>query len=734
MTIYPVIMCGGSGTRLWPASRPNRPKQFIPLVGGQSTFQSTVLRLAAIEGAHRPLVIGGVGHADWIRRNLAEIGREADLLLEPEPRDSAAAVAAATAWVAARDPDAILAIVAADHHIPDADAFARAIETAAGAARSGWIVTLGVKPDHPATAYGYIAPGEPIEDGVLTVARFVEKPKEERARDLVQAGYFWNSGNFIASASTLTDAFTAYAPAVGAAAARGVAQAKAYPTGWRLGEAFLEAPKISFDYAVMEKTDRAAVAPIAFAWSDLGAWDAIWAAADHDGAGNAVQGQAQLIEVSNSLVRLPSDSPLEVTILGLSNVVVVADETHLLVASMAASQAVKTAAEQVPATAEPRARLKAQAQRYDRWLRTAALPLWWAVGADQERGGYFDLLDMNGRPIEGLRRARVQSRQSFVYAQAIRIGAPGGWRAASQQGLAYMRAKYRRPNGLFRTAVDQDGAPIDEDAYLYDHAFYLMASATLAGIADDPGALRVECETLLARVQEAMAHPQGGFKEAGPFPFQANAHMHLLEAALAWIEAGGDDRWRALAQQIVDLALSKFIDADGGFLREFFDANWNPAPGADGRQVEPGHQFEWAWLMARWGKMADSASARAAARRLFECGVLGVDGVRSVAVDELDELDGVRSARARLWPQTEYLKAALIMAKTDPDASRLDDYLAHAVRAADGLWGYLDVPVAGLWRDKMLDDGGFIDEPAPASSLYHILGGIMALTDFAGLA
>jgi mannose-1-phosphate guanylyltransferase/mannose-6-phosphate isomerase len=732
MTIYPVIMCGGSGTRLWPASRPNRPKQFIPLIAGHSTFQNTVLRLAAIDGAHRPLVIGGVGHADWIRRNLAEIGREADILLEPEPRDSAAAVAAAAAWVAARDPDAVLAIVAADHHVPDADAFARAIETAAGAARAGWIVTLGVKPDHPATAYGYIAPGAPVQPGVLAVASFVEKPKEDRARDLVKAGCLWNSGNFITSARTLTNAFAAYAPAVGEAAARAVSEARPFPTGWRLGAAFLDAPKISFDYAVMEKTDRAAVAPIAFAWSDLGAWDSIWAAADHDGAGNAVQGSAQLIEVSNSLVRLPAGTPLDVTVLGLSNVVIVADETQLLVASLAASQAVKTAAERAPASmGEPKARLREHARRYDLWLRTAALPLWWTVGADHARGGYFDLLDMEGRPVAGLRRARVQTRQSFVYAQAIRIGAPGGWRAASEQGLAYMRAKYRRPDGLFRTSVDQEGAPLDESAYLYDHAFYLMASATLSTVADDPAALRAECEALLATIEQSMAHPQGGFREAGAYPFQANAHMHLLEASLAWIEAGGDARWPRLAEQIVDLALTRFIDADGGFLREFFDADWNPAPGADGRQVEPGHQFEWAWLMARWGRMAGSAEAATAARRLFECGTLGVDGVRSVAVDELDELDGVRSARARLWPQTEYLKAALMLARTDPDASRHDDYLAHAARAADGLWTYLDVPVKGLWRDKMLDDGAFIDEPVPASSLYHILGAILALADYA---
>jgi mannose-1-phosphate guanylyltransferase/mannose-6-phosphate isomerase len=735
MKIYPVIMCGGSGTRLWPLSVPERPKQFIPLVAERSSFQSTVQRLAAIKDAVTPLVIAGLAHADWIRLNLAAIGATADILLEPEPRDSAAAVAVAAAWVAARDPDGVIAIVAADHHVPDAEAFARAVETAALAAAEGWIVTLGVRPDAPATAYGYIAAAEPIAGPVLAVSRFVEKPDLERAKAYVDSGYLWNSGNFIARASTLLAAFDAFAPTVGDGARRGVETASATPVGAVLGAAFLDAPKISFDYAVMEKADRVAVLPVSFAWSDLGAWDAIWTASARDGLGNAVQGEGRLIEVTDSLVRLSGTSGPSITILGLSNIAVVGDDRNLLIAGLASSQGVKQAAQlAAPAPIPPEERLARHADVYERWLRTAALPLWSSLGGDPD-GGYYDLIDQDGRPVAAaMRRARVQARQSFVYAEALNMGLPGAWRSASEHGLAYMRGRFRRADGLFRTSVDSAGAPLDEDAYLYDQAFVLLALAAQAKNTAAPEPLRLEAEALLTAIEQAMAHPAGGFREAGRQPFQANAHMHLLEAALAWIEAGGGSRWQALAEQIVELALGRFIDPDRGFLREFFDAAWAPAPGDDGRQVEPGHQFEWAWLMVRWARVSGATETLITARTLFRAGLRGVDGLRGVAMDELNEIDHVRSARARLWPQTEYLKAALTLAAEEHPSDGGGEYLVHAARAAGALWRYLETPVTGLWRDKMLEDAGFVDEPAPASSLYHIIGAVAALRTYATAA
>jgi mannose/cellobiose epimerase-like protein (N-acyl-D-glucosamine 2-epimerase family) len=223
-------------------------------------------------------------------------------------------------------------------------------------------------------------------------------------------------------------------------------------------------------------------------------------------------------------------------------------------------------------------------------------------------------------------------------------------------------------------------------------------------------------------VEQAFAHPSGGFREAGVRPFQANPQMHLLEAALAWAEAGGGGRWDDLAARIAKLALERFIDEEGGFLREYFDAEWRPANGELGRIVEPGHQFEWAWLLHRWGKRAGDGRSIEAARRLVLAGERGVDRSRGVVVAELHDDLTIRKDVARLWPQAERLKAALVCGG-DPSVDGL--------AAAHGLSGYLATRVGGLWRDKQLATGLYVDEAIPASSLYHLVGALEALVDVA---
>jgi mannose/cellobiose epimerase-like protein (N-acyl-D-glucosamine 2-epimerase family) len=212
-------------------------------------------------------------------------------------------------------------------------------------------------------------------------------------------------------------------------------------------------------------------------------------------------------------------------------------------------------------------------------------------------------------------------------------------------------------------------------------------------------------------------NPAGGLVETGGHPFQSNCHMHLFEAALAWESLSDDPAWSALADVVAGLALAHFIDAEGGYLREFFDADWRPAAGPDGRIVEPGHQFEWAWLLDRWAERRGDARGRAAALKLYRIGAEhGIDAGRGVAVDALSDDLAVLGPGARLWPQTERLRSALRFG---------DD--AGAAAAAQSLIGYFDMPVQGLWRDKLRPDGGFVDEPAPASSLYHIVGALDAL-------
>ncbi len=252
MVIVPVIMCGGSGVRLWPASRPSRPKQFIPLIGDLSSFQQTVLRVSGIEGAATPIVVAGVGHETLLKEQLAGIGASAALLLEPQPRDSAPAMAAAAVSALLRDPEALLVVVASDHHIPDADAFRAAVLVAAQAAQTDQIVTLGIAPTSPATAYGYVLAGEG-GGAVKPVNAFAEKPSDEVAERYVADGYLWNSGNFIVRADRLLVELAAFAPGVREAAEAAV---KTASVDGRLGEPFPATSRLS----VMGTTRRRRIA------------------------------------------------------------------------------------------------------------------------------------------------------------------------------------------------------------------------------------------------------------------------------------------------------------------------------------------------------------------------------------------------------------------------------------------------------------------------------------------
>ncbi len=365
--------------------------------------------------------------------------------------------------------------------------------------------------------------------------------------------------------------------------------------------------------------------------------------------------------------------------------------------------------------------LQAAAQWYDRWVRQDAFPIWWSKGADRVRGGFIEGLSVEGEPRPGPRRARVQGRQAYVYATAGLMGWSGPWREAAWYGMDFFIDRFRRPDGLFRTLVGLDGAVLDDTPMLYDQAFALLGTATLCK-ADPKRADELrELGLGVLRGLDAMRNPAGGFVENIAYPYQANAHMHLLEGALAWSEIDPEP-WGAMAKEIVDLALSVFIDRDGRFLREFFDADWSVAGNDAGRLVEPGHQFEWAWLLERWGRAQARPDVVDAARDLYRAGLRGVDPARGVAVNELWDDFSLRDATARFWPQTERLKAELLFG----DATR-------QIAAAETLRRYLSTPAPGVWRDKMQPDGSFVEEAAPATSFYHVLCASTELFRVAGL-
>lgn len=341
MTIRPLIMCGGSGARLWPLSREAFPKQFAPLIGKNSTFQETVLRMADKAHFGRPLIVAAKRHRFMVERQLAEIGVEADILLEPMPRDSGPAIAAGAALIARDNPDQLVMVLAADHVVRDSPAFRQTVLAAASAAEQGYIVTFGIQPSLPATGYGYIERGEPIAGSTaLRVRRFVEKPDLATAQRYLLEGYLWNSGNFLFKASALLAEYGRFSPDSLAAIEEALDKA-----GSDLGapvidaDAFERVQKKSFDYQVMEKTDKAAVLPCSFGWSDIGTWDAMWDISNKDANANVAVGDVELIETTDSYAS--TDGPL-VGMIGMNNTVVVATRDAVLVCDKSRAGEVKT--------------------------------------------------------------------------------------------------------------------------------------------------------------------------------------------------------------------------------------------------------------------------------------------------------------------------------------------------------------------------------------------------------
>jgi mannose-1-phosphate guanylyltransferase/mannose-6-phosphate isomerase len=332
--IVPVILSGGAGTRLWPASREAFPKQFLPLIGTRSTFEETLMRVADPAVFEPPVVVTGERFRFLVADQFERAGMTGRIVLEPARRDSAPAIAVAAALALTDNPGAILLVLAADHLVGDAAAFVRTAVAGLAAAALGHIVTFGIVPDRPATGYGYIRPGDALDGPVRHVAAFVEKPSADRARDLIAQGCLWNSGNFLFRADVLLAELETFEPAIASAARRAAAMVVTDPQAGfsfeRIGrDAFEASPAKSIDFAVMERTRRAAVIPAAYAWSDLGSFEALWEVAERDESDNATRGPVTLAGTSASFVT--SDGP-HVAVIGLDAVAVVATPDAVLVA------------------------------------------------------------------------------------------------------------------------------------------------------------------------------------------------------------------------------------------------------------------------------------------------------------------------------------------------------------------------------------------------------------------
>jgi mannose-1-phosphate guanylyltransferase/mannose-6-phosphate isomerase len=336
--IQPIILCGGSGTRLWPESRGDRAKQFLPLTGAQSLFQQTLARAPTTAGFAPPTILCGDAHVAAVREQLG--AHEASLIVEPMPRNTAAAIALA---VARADADTLLLVMPSDHVIADVAAFHTAIAKGARLAKQDWIVTFGITPDVPETGFGYIASGAALGEDGFTVDRFIEKPPLADAQTMLAAGgYSWNAGIFLFRAGRMRDAMLTHCRAIFEAADRAVA------AGMIDGDAlyadavhFAQAPSDSIDYAVMEKDDRVAVVPAAMGWSDLGSWQAVHTLTPKDADGNAINGDAFLHDSHGNLVR---SGGKRVSLVGMDNIAVIVDGDDILVMPLPRSQDVRAAA------------------------------------------------------------------------------------------------------------------------------------------------------------------------------------------------------------------------------------------------------------------------------------------------------------------------------------------------------------------------------------------------------
>ena len=377
--------------------------------------------------------------------------------------------------------------------------------------------------------------------------------------------------------------------------------------------------------------------------------------------------------------------------------------------------------------------LSNEVKRLRRWLDEDALPMWWEIGASKPDGGFYERIGQNAKPMLGdNRRSRVQPRQAYCYAAAGLNDWTGEWQKAVDHGLSWFDKVYRLENGLYGNLADTSGKLIDPTFDFYNQAFALFAAAQTAMVfpqrLDD---MRERANSILKTLQDDYAHPVVGFEEANPpsEPLCSNPHMHFFEAMLAWEKVDPEGSWYQLADDIAHLAMDKFIDPISGGLREFFDRDWNPMPGDKGRIMEPGHQFEWAWLLVRWGHLRNDTTAIIKAKRLFEIGQkYGICPRRKVAIMSLYDDFTVHDALARLWPQTEWLKAAVRLASVTHGEER-HHYLESAMRAIGALQPFLDTPIAGLWFDKWPEDAPMLDEPAPASTFYHIVCAIYETQD-----
>lgn len=718
--VHPVILCGGSGTRLWPLSTPETPKQFKALTSDKSMIEETADRFVTSSDPTlsftTPLVVGSVKHKQLLEKALPESRK----ILEPFGRNSAPAVAAACLAYKAED---LILILPADHSIGDVAAFHLAIAAAAKAAEAGAIVTFGIEPTHPATGYGYIKAAR--SDGLhmpVPVEEFVEKPDAITAQSYLDNGsYFWNAGIFLFRADTMLNALERHAPEVLSGTRASMPNRDEHIRALD-PQMFAETPSISIDYAVMEKADNVQTVPVSMAWSDVGGYPALHSLLTESATDNHTHGPVLLQNAHGMYVR--SEGPT-VAINGVSNLVVVATKDEVVITPMEDAQAVKALGADVQSRRHALGLPDALVDDLRDWLWTA-FDVWSEKSWDAEHGGFVEQLSMAGEPdLDATRRVRVQARQVFSFAKAIEMGWPGAERARElvENGVEYLDKKLRHPEGGWVHTVAREGTPVDDRRDLYDHAFIILAGAT---------AYRVTgCETALQMADDAIAfidaelkdHEHGGWFEGIPasLPRRANPHMHLLEAMLAYHEATGCEMALARAAEIVRLFETRFFNPATDVMAEYFTQDWQVETPEAETVFEPGHHYEWATLLFEFDSRSRHDTVSWQKRLIRRVENAGINPATNWAVNELRARGQITQPDSRLWHQLERLRACLLY----PQECLRDSTHTLLIRITDS---FFEPAETGLWVDEISADGSPISDTVPASIMYHIVTAFSLVT------
>nr|WP_070961011.1 AGE family epimerase/isomerase [Hyphomonas sp. Mor2] len=709
--VHPVILCGGSGTRLWPLSTPEVPKQFKALTSDKSMIEETAGRFAESADPSlsftAPLVVGSVKH----RRLLEQTLPESRKILEPFGRNSAPAVAAACL---AYEPDDLILILPADHSIGDVPAFHLAIAAAAKAAEEGAIVTFGIEPTHPATGYGYIqAKGAGKLHMPVPVEKFVEKPDAAVAQSYLDAGgYYWNAGIFLFRADIMLSALEAHAPDV-LAATRAAMPNSADRAGALDAKAFAEAPSISIDYAVMEKAENVQTVPVNMAWSDVGGYPALHDLLTETASDNHTHGPVLLQNAHGMYVR--SEGPT-VAVNGVSNLVVVATKDEVVITPMADAQAVKALGAGVQSRRHALGLPQDLIDEVRDWLWTA-FEVWSEKAWDNEQCGFVEQLSMDGVPdLEATRRVRVQARQVFSFAKAIEMGWPGAEKARVlvDKGVEYLNTRLRHPDGGWVHTVRRDGAPVDDRRDLYDHAFIILAGATAYQVTGSETALQMADDAIAFIDAELKDHEYGGWFEGIPtsLPRRSNPHMHLLEAMLAYHEATGCELALERAAECVRLFETRFFNPATDVMAEYFTIDWRVETSESETIFEPGHHYEWATLLKQNEYLTGHDSGSFRRRLIGRADRVSLNPATGFAVNALFASGQPCNNNSRLWHQLELVRAYFFHADSASES-------ATAIALRTILESYLLPGPKGGWIDELDARGNPISATVPASMLYH---------------